>query len=437
MRIRLITIGSHGDVRPYVALGAGLQNAGHDVRIISNAVYGRLAREHGLDFAPVTSDPREQADSPELRALHNDGRNLFRWYRAFKEVDAPLMRQRLRDCWEACADADVIVISIIPYLYGYAVARKLDVPLVRGFYFPVSPTRFYPPDFVPTSLGRFESLNLASYHAQRQVLWQIARPWFSKACREVLGLRSLPRLEPFGELDRQRQLLLYGYSRAVAPPPSDWGDWIKVTGYWFLDRPNNWAPPPALTAFLDSGDTPVCISFGSMSSRRLLEIAGVVSRALALTGKRAVMLTEWGGLSPPDLPPEVFVTERIPHDWLFPRVSAAVHHGGAGTTSRSLLAGIPSIVVPHFFDQFFWARRVYDLGAGPRPILSKRLTADALASALKLVTTDQTMQGNAAALGQIIRGEDGVARAVAAFERYFNLNSKPKQAYVGRDQENP
>src|SRR5688572_31926284 len=117
MRIRIITIGSQGDVRPYVALGAGLQTAGHDVRIATHPAFEVLVRGHGLDFAAVAGDPRDLADNRQLRALHDNGRSAFRWWRTFNDVDAPLMRQRLRDCWDACRDADVIVVSILPYLF--------------------------------------------------------------------------------------------------------------------------------------------------------------------------------------------------------------------------------------------------------------------------------------------------------------------------------
>ena len=420
MRIRVITIGSQGDVRPYVALGAGLKAAGHDVRIATHPAFENLVRGRGLDFAPVAGDPRELADNRQLRALHDDGRNIFRWWRTFTSVDAPLMRQRLADCWDACRDAEVIIVSILPYLLGYAIAAKLNVPLVRAFYFPVSPTRAYPVEVVPKWLPLGERLNLASYGAQRQILWQIARPWVARACRDVLGTGNLPRLEPFGELDRQQQLLLYCYSPAVAPPPPDWGKWIDVTGYWFLDRGTDWTPPPALEAFLADGPAPVYVGgFGNMTNRDPRELARTVVRALKMASRRAIVLTGWGGLQPSELPREIFAIDWVPFDWLFPRVAAAIHHGGAGTTAASLRAGLPTMIIPFFLDNFFWGNRVFELGVGPRPIPRKRLEVGALASAIRTVTTDSDMRGRAAALGARIRAENGVARAVAAFERHI------------------
>jgi UDP:flavonoid glycosyltransferase YjiC (YdhE family) len=330
------------------------------------------------------------------------------------------MRQRLQDCWQACRDADVIVVSVLPYLFGYAIAEKLQVPLVRAFYFPVSPTRSYPPDFVPAWLPLGGRLNLAAYGLQRQVLWQVARPWIARACRDVLGLPSMPIRQPFGELDRKRRLLLYCYSPAVAPPPPDWGDWIEVTGYWFLDRPAQWTPPPALVAFLEKGPPPVYVGgFGSMTNADPANLARTVVRALTHAGRRAVVLTGWGGLPASELPPEIFSVDWVPFDWLFPRVTAVVHHGGAGTTAAGLRAGAPTLIVPFFLDQFFWGRRVFELGVGPRPIPRRRLQVAPLVAAIEAAATDTGMRSRAAELGRRIRSEDGVGRAVAAFERHL------------------
>jgi UDP:flavonoid glycosyltransferase YjiC (YdhE family) len=419
MRIRVLTIGSDGDVRPYVALGVGLREAGHNVRIVAHRRFEALVRERGLEYAPVAGDHRDLEDNPQLRALYKNGRSSFHWFRAFNQVDAPLMRQRLRDCWEASSDAEVIVASLLPYLFGFAISRKLNVPLVRAFYYPVSPTRSYPAAFVPSWLGTSERMNLATYEWQRHLLWQVARPWIASACRDILGLSSLPRLEPFGELDRQQQLLLYAYSAAVAPPPPDWGPWINVTGYWFLERQADWTPPPALVEFLNDGPPPVCVSFGTMKNPGPAELIGIVSRALALTGQRAVLLTEPPESGMPELPRNLFAIDWVPVDWLFPRVTAVVHHGGAGTTAAGLRAGLPTIISPAFLDQFVWAKRVFELGVGPQPIPRKRLDADSLAAALRVVTGDAGMRDRAAKLGKRISAENGVARAVEVFEKHM------------------
>lgn len=428
MRVRIITSGSQGDVRPYVALGVGLRSAGHDVRVIAHAGFEGLVRKRGLGFAPIAGDPREAADADRLRGVHQGGHNPFRWWRALHEVEAPLLRQRLRECWEGCHDADAIVVSMLPYLFGYALAQKLNVPLVRAFYYPVSPTRSSPIGLLPPWLSLGGRFNLGTYHVQRQLLWEIARPWLAQACRDVWGAHTLPRREPFGDLDRQQRLLLYGYSPAVAPPPADWGSWQAVTGYWFLDRTAEWTPPLALAAFLADGPPPVCVGFGSMTFDRD-EIVETVSRALAASGQRGVLLAGWGSLRPPELPKNMISVDWAPLTWLFPRMAAVVHHGGAGTTADGLRAGVPTVVVPFFYDQFFWASRVHALGVGPRPIPRKRLTAHSLAHAIQVAVGDHELRRRAGLVGARIQAEDGVGQAVAAFERHVGRsNSKPSPA---------
>ena len=187
-----------------------------------------------------------------------------------------------------------------------------------------------------------------------------------------------------------------------------------TTGYWFLDRPD-WRPPDELVDFLEAGPPPVSIGFGSMNNVGPEEITTRVLEALRRSGQRGILLTGWGGIGSADLPDEVFKADDVPHDWLFDRVRAAVHHGGAGTTAASLRAGLPTVVVPFFPDQVFWGWRVAKLGAGPEPVPRKTLTSDRLAAAILRATTDAAMEKRAWLLGEKIRAEDGVARAVEAF----------------------
>jgi UDP:flavonoid glycosyltransferase YjiC (YdhE family) len=211
--------------------------------------------------------------------------------------------------------------------------------------------------------------------------------------------------------------VLYGYSPAVIPKPSDWNGQAHVTGYWFLDPVDDWTPPADLGEFLQAGAPPIFIGFGSMSTSNPAATTQLIVQALARTPQRAVLLSGWGGLHASDLPDTIYLLESAPFAWLFPRMAAVVHHGGAGTTSAGLRAGVPSIVIPFFADQPFWGRRVADLGVGPAPIPFKQLTPDRLARAIESAVTDQAMQQRATELGSTIRAEDGIAQAVRVIEQ--------------------
>jgi UDP:flavonoid glycosyltransferase YjiC (YdhE family) len=172
-----------------------------------------------------------------------------------------------------------------------------------------------------------------------------------------------------------------------------------------------------LVAFLESGPPPIYVGFGSMSQENPEATTRLVVEALAQTGQRGILSAGWGALARQDMPESIFLADPMPFSWLFPRMSAVVHHGGAGTTAHGLRAGVPSIVIPFFADQPFWGRRVSDLGAGPLPIPLKKLTAAKLAGAIRQAVSDEKMRQRAAGLGVVIQAEDGVANAVSAIEQ--------------------
>jgi sterol 3beta-glucosyltransferase len=184
-----------------------------------------------------------------------------------------------------------------------------------------------------------------------------------------------------------------------------------------LDEVAGWEPPKDLMDYLRAGPPPVYIGFGSMVNSSPEKTTDLVLQALARSGQRGVLSSGWGGLIKSSLPETVFMTGSIPFSWLFPKLAAVVHHGGAGTTSMGLWAGVPSIVIPFMGDQPFWGQRVYELGVGPKPIPRQRLTVNLLAESIHCAVTDKAIQERATSLGERIRAENGVAQAVAIIEQ--------------------
>jgi UDP:flavonoid glycosyltransferase YjiC (YdhE family) len=201
-----------------------------------------------------------------------------------------------------------------------------------------------------------------------------------------------------------------------------------VTGYWFLDDLPGWIPPGDLVDFLQSGSRPVFVGFGSTPFPQPEVTTKLVVRALARAGRRGILVAGGSGLGTGRLSDDVFSVNSVPHSWLFPQVSAAVHHGGAGVTGAALRAGLPSVIVPVFADQPFWSERIFKLGAGPRPIPAKRLTEDALTEAVR-ATAGREMLSRADALGNQIRSEDGVARAVEIIDEHVERGAAHKMRH--------
>jgi UDP:flavonoid glycosyltransferase YjiC (YdhE family) len=211
----------------------------------------------------------------------------------------------------------------------------------------------------------------------------------------------------------------------VFPRPPHWPPWYHLTGYWLLDQSADWQPPAQLAEFLEAGPPPVSIGFGSMPMVDQERLTTIAVEALRQTGQRGLLLAGWGGLGRGDLPDDVLRVDDVPHDWLFPRVAAAVHHGGAGTTAASLSAGVPTVTVPFITDQTYWGTRVAELGVGPPPIRPEHLTTARLTAAIRQVTTDQAMRERAANLGKQLKQEDGVACAVEIIEHYLGRRMRP------------
>ncbi len=411
MRITLIASGSRGDVQPYIALGAGLAQAGHEVGLATHDNYAELVTAHGLAFWPIAGNVDAVAQSAAMRERLEGGNFLAIMSLMAKEAERAAV-QLAEGALAACRETELIMAGMGGFNTGLAIGEKLGVPFMQAHVFPFTPTKAFGSVLLPRPLpGLARPLNRLSHHVTRQIMWQSTRSADRRARQEVLGLPKAPFFGPYNAASAQQLPALYGFSPSVIPRPPDWPDNVHVTGYWFLEPDRGWQPPAGLKEFIQAGSRPLYIGFGSISSRNPEETAELVLEALARSGRRAVVLSGWGGLKASDLPETVFMVDSIPHAWLFPQMAAVVHHGGAGTTAAGLRAGVPSIVIPVFGDQPFWGRRVAELGVGPAPIARKQLTVERLAAAIETALSDQDMGRRAAALGEQIQVEDGLARA--------------------------
>ena len=262
-------------------------------------------------------------------------------------------------------------------------------------------------------MGR--AYNRLTHLAAQQLIWQSYRIPINRWRQTTLGLPAVPFRGLFAQLERDH--FLCGFSPSFIPRPKEWGDWVQITGYWFLPDSSIWTPPPALLDFLAAGPPPVYAGFGSMADRGSGKATELVVDGLRRAGRRGVLATGGGGLHASVPGDDLFVLEAAPHAWLFPRMAAVIHHGGAGTTAAGLRAGVPSIVTPFFADQFFWGRQVAARGLGPTPIPQKQLTAAKLAAAITTATGDAQIVHNARVMGARIRAEDGVGIAVKTLEQ--------------------
>ncbi|MGF1521839.1 MAG: glycosyltransferase [Leptolyngbyaceae cyanobacterium] len=419
MRILILTLGSRGDVQPYVALGKGLKAVGHTVTLCTSSRFESFITAHELNYGYMNDEMLQFMDSAQGREVMEDATNLWEIIKVTRNLSkqvAPLQHQMLRDSWHTAQAADPDLILFHPKTYGGPhIAEKLGIPAILAVPLPMLvPTAEHP------NIG-FPSLPLGGWYNQltyriTHTLFAFSAGKFVKNWRAEHHLPTQPKFDILHTHTGKQMPVLHCYSRHVAPEPTDWPENVIASGYWFLDQQTTWEPSTELTNFLESGNAPVYIGFGSMAGRNPERLTRIVVEALQQAQVRGIIATGWGGLAADDLPETIFKLEQAPHDWLFPQMAAVVHHGGAGTTAAGLRAGCPTVVCPFFGDQPFWGQQVYALGVGTEPIPQKKLTVEKLAAAIRTVTTDVGIQQKAKALGAKLRQEDGIATAIACIE---------------------
>jgi sterol 3beta-glucosyltransferase len=385
MRILIVTAGSRGDVAPFTGLGQRLRQAGHEVALAAHDRFADLVRDSGLDHRTLPGDPvelvraRTAAPSPE----------------AARSVFAAFLDELADGVMAAVADgADIVLTAFGPAPLSRAVAAHFGRPSLGVYLAPGVPTREFPFPGRPAGDD-----NLA---AGRAVLARTASLY-------AAVLRRFAAADTADDWP-----ICHGYSPAVVPRPADWPANVAVTGYWWPAGSPDWRPPAQVADFLQAGPPPVCVGFGSMTPDHD-RLADIVAAAVKRAGIRAVVQSGWAELGP--IGDDILVVGDLPHDWLFPRTAAVVHHAGAGTTGAGLRAGVPAVAVPHLVDQPFWADRLHHLGVSPPPVPLAALTADTLSDALRLCLDRPAYRDSAAALAQRVRADDGAGAVLSLITR--------------------
>ncbi|WP_414529869.1 glycosyltransferase [Nodularia chucula] len=313
---------------------------------------------------------------------------------------------------EAGINSGISQLTISQFQYIDAI-HQLGEPTI----FPMTPTQDYPALIFYDSFNFGKGANRLTHLFFEQMMWQMSKSLIKAFWKQEFG--NIPRnfVNPFGKQRTKYYPTIVSCSNYVFPKPQDWPEHVHNTGYWFLDE-DNWHPTDELQEFLESGTPPVYVGFGSLGDPTKAEqTTALVIDALQLSGQRGVLATGWNGMKKLDkIPQNIHILESAPHAWLFPRMSAVVHHGGAGTTAAGLRAGVPSILIPHANDQFAWGKRVYEMGVGAKPIPKKKLTAEKLSAAIKYVLTKE-VQHKAKVLGGNIQSENGAYIAAQVITR--------------------
>ncbi|MBB4956022.1 UDP:flavonoid glycosyltransferase YjiC (YdhE family) [Agrobacterium vitis] len=403
-------------MRPLVALGVGLKNAGHRVRIATDQSCRNLVVDHGLEFSPLDGDFVSWMRSD--KGLQRQGLATRAMIAAFRHRLLQLCQDWPEQGMRAVEGADLLIGNGMVFFLAAALGETLGIPVVESQLVPTMPSQHSPVIPLPRWMQSLPpAANVALGHMIRQMIWHVYRPAYNMVVRPRLGLKPYPWFGPYYHR-RFRHPKLLGYSACLVEPHKSWPSTIQTTGPWILEGGVDWQPPADLVSFLEAGPAPVYIGFGSMYHHDAAAFTAMIHQAIEDTGKRVILAAGWGGLNTQQRADNrIFNVGHLPHDWLLPRVALAVHHGGAGTTHAAIRAGIPSVVVPVFGDQPFWAGRLQRLGVAPPALPRETLTAADLTKAMTMADSP-SMRARAATVGQRLRAEHGVDNAIKALREF-------------------
>jgi len=420
MKVTILTYGSRGDVQPFIPLSLALMSRGHAVKLVAPARFKDLVEEYGVNFVPLAGDPAELS-----RRLNDSGYNTIKMVREIMRHAVEIGHDVLLQVEKSCEDADLVIHTFLHAVGAHTVARERNIPDIHVQIFPVfTPTGDYPNVTLPNL--RIRSLNRLTHQMARSVSIRISQVGFDQV-RHRVGLPERKLYSPFdGDAHRPPTPILCAWSPNVIPPSNDWSANVHVTGYFHDETFNAYLAPDKLQRFLANGKPPICVSFGSMLNKDAEKIDRVIRECLERTGNRGIILSGWNQLSPVVSSNDFLYLDAVPHQWLLPHCKAFIHHGGAGTASAGLRAGIPNIVIPFTADQPFWGNKIHAIGAGPKPIPVKRLSVRKLTGAIQ-ESDEITIRMGANTIGQKLRTEEGAVAAVDLIEKHYQdfLRLKP------------
>ncbi|WP_206951007.1 glycosyltransferase [Trinickia acidisoli] len=410
MKFTVATYGTEGDTRPLAALCRALMDAGHGAHLLADAGTLHAARALGVPCAPLAGDIRQALSPGEaLGAVVGKRGGAQATVKALAAVANANTGAWMREIKAAADGSDAIIVSALAAYVGLSVAEYWRIPAIGASMIPLTPTREFASSFLRPGIAP-GFLNRASHTFVNGMIWRAFRRATNAARADVCALP--PRRRNWTD-----QPMLYGVSRALLPQPADWPEHALVCGQWpmSIGGETDWTPPDALAAFLEGGEVPIYVGFGSMAGFDRERLMRAVIEAIG--GRRALFYPGWSGVDASALPSNFCVVGDTPHAWLFPRVSLVMHHGGAGTTHSATRAGKPSVVVPFAGDQPFWAERLRRLGIAAAPVDGNAPEAAAFARAIDFASQQATRE-RAEALGAEMRKENGLRTAVAAVERW-------------------
>jgi sterol 3beta-glucosyltransferase len=407
----MLTTGTRGDTQPFMALGLELKKRGYRVRIAASESYQNLIEPYGFEFASLRGDVSKIIESGAADDAINADSPLKFFSSLKNEKMMGMMVNIQEDLHKACIGADAIVYHPGAAI-GYFAAKEMNIPSILASPFPMTPTKDYPA-LIFYDRPRFGKIyNKLTHHIFEWGFWKVVSGPLKKYWVQQHGEGPNDFSCPYPKQRTAANPTIISSSPTVFPVSKDWPKHVHCYGNWFMESDHTYQPEEKLAEFLEAGEPPVYVGFGSVGDKKNAdETTALVIKALKLAGKRGIINTGGIGMShAEEMTDDILFIKGVPHEWLFPKMSAVVHHGGAGTTAAGLRAGVPSVIVPYGNDQFAWGRKIHELGIGSKAIPRKELTAEKLSAAISYTQMNE-IRSKAKEVGKQIRAEKGAEKA--------------------------
>ncbi len=358
--IVIFTMGTRGDVQPYIYLAQALIKEGHKVTIGTHPCWNNLVTSAGIEFTPIGPDIDIEYEAALIRGRTKNP--VFSMLRTMKFV-FNIIKNSSNDIYESCKNKDLVIVSHSQM--GATEAEVLNIKTVNV----TLQTEMIP------EINKKKTL-------RDQVFSALINPQMVKPYNQIRKIYNLPKIKSMDEV-MSSTLNMIPISRYIIEQNPYWDEKNKIVGYWYNNN-NDYQPDENLKAFLSAGDKPIILSLGAMSfeSKKEKEKLDIFVNAFQKTGMRAIIQGFNKTLTDYRLPETMISVGSVPHSWLFKQGYCVIHHCGFGTSASSMLYGIPTIPVPHVLDQFAFADRLYKLEVSVKPIKASELSEEKLINAI-------------------------------------------------------
>ncbi len=406
MKVLIPTMGTRGDIQPYIALAKELNKSGFKTIIASHPCWKELVEENAVIFYPIGPDVDIEYESSLIRG------NAKHWItgviKTMKFI-IKIIENSSKEIKQLCKGVDLVIASHSHI--GAAEAEACNLPYISVT---------LQPDSIPEKLKKYTVFKSFI----NNIIGLFINPLMVQPYNKIRAKLGLKKVKTFYDL-LSPYLNIIPVSPIVYPPNEYWEEKIKVVGYWFLEEDEEYRPSDLLSNFIKSGEPPIILSLGAMGFESIEEKnkLDIFINAIKETGMRGIIQGFNKTIKDYSLPENIISIGSVPHNWLFKQAYCVIHHGGLSTTATALKAGVPSIVIPHVLDQNLWAKKVFELKSGAKPLKSQDLNQEVLIERIKYIKENyRYISDNVRLISRKINNENGLQKTVELIREELNID---------------